>query len=428
MLICAMRTTVRLTSLLAVATSFVAATAIPGPAASQKQKEEDNSLATRLILAVEEREAVIAYRRGERDVALRKLAEHPIDDQRRVVQLVLGELEFQRRNPYNARPPQPGAAKFSWALADLPAAGALHMDAALDASRRNDARSRQNAADQIKLAEALLGYSAQNGGDPTIAPRWELAIGLTAMADGRFALAQTFLDDSCALFKNDAPLQLACGCVHETLGMLPGPSLLPAAAIPPPRSSQAPTGLMNPHGASGPINPGLIRSGDDQFTRAKANAAAQLKKAREAFRRVLDIERDQSEAHLRLAHLSLWDGEDSAAALQLEPLLARSSQDSRMYYLTRLFLAEVRLRQHRLDEAATLLEEAVALVPSGQSAHVERARVAGAANNGDDPAALLHRMLNAPRTPRDPWVGYHFGQYWIPDPLIERLRFEAQVQ
>ena len=95
------------------------------------------------------------------------------------------------------------------------------MEAALRAYRRHDASSARELGEQIKLAEGFFEFYELHTGLPTESHRWQLAIGLTAMADGRFGWAATVLSDACARFLIDAPLQLACGSIHETIATMP---------------------------------------------------------------------------------------------------------------------------------------------------------------------------------------------------------------
>jgi Tfp pilus assembly protein PilF len=161
------------------------------------------------------------------------------------------------------------------------------------------------------------------------------------------------------------------------------------------------------------------------FAQAKAARGTALAKARRAFERALRLDPDGAETHIRLAHVDILDGKDDAAAARLAPIVARTDLDARLTYLARLFLGDVRARAGKTDEARALLEQAIAVVPSGQSAHIAVARVVRSSGDHDQAGALLHRMMNAPVKPDDPMIGYRFGQYWVPDPLIATLRAEA---
>ncbi len=357
--------------------------------------------------------AVKAYGRGEHDAAIRAIADRPLTDQRRIVSQVLKILAARARG-------EPVTSL--WTLDDAAIAGALHMDTALSAYRRADASSLADLAEHVRLGEAL--FDVRQSGDDMArrAPRWELAIGLTALADGRFGVAETVLDGATAKYPQFAPLQLACGSVHESFAMFPadtGPGTKSGApgTIAPTRPMVSPSGEY----ALGV----RVDSSSIRFAQARAARATALTKARRAFDRALRLDPDSAETQIRLAHLDILEGNDTAAATRLVPIVVRTDLGARLSYLARLFLGDTWARAGRIDEARALLEQAIALVPSGQSAHVALVRVVRTSGDHDQASALLHRMMNAPVKPDDPMIGYRCGQYRVPDALIASLRKEA---
>jgi Tfp pilus assembly protein PilF len=161
------------------------------------------------------------------------------------------------------------------------------------------------------------------------------------------------------------------------------------------------------------------------MAQAKAFRGTQLSKARRALEATIRIDGLTPESQVRLAHVDILEGKDEAAATRLEVIVARKDLDARLTYLAHLFLGDLRARAGQLDGARALLEKAIAAAPSGQSAHIALARAVRASGDHDQAGALLHRMMNAPVKPDDPMIGYRFGQYWVPDPLIDTLRAEA---
>ena len=351
------------------------------------------------------------------------LSERTPDEQLRTIARVLTQLKHQanagfggdasRRRPdaRAAAPPVSTGPKFMWQVSDLPAAGAMHMDAALEELRRPNDAGIVVMSFHIALAENILDFAVKvEQGEPLAAPRWELAIGLTALADGRFGVATTLLDASVATYPAFAPLQLACGSVHGMLAMLPGGGQLTPRKPPPSGVTPFPERpFISPYD---PANTRVrtLRTGSD-MTRAKASRDNHLKKARTALQRVLDADPQEPEAALRLGHVRIQQGEDQDGARLLEPLVTRVDLPVRLYYLSRLFLADVVVRAGDLDRARTLWEEAIARVPSGQSAHVALAGAVRASGDQDQSSVLLRRMMNAPKKPDDPWIAYRFGQY-----------------
>jgi tetratricopeptide (TPR) repeat protein len=409
-------------------------------------------------------EATRAYRAGDTEGAMTMLSQRTVSEQRQIVERVIGVLQVKSSTtaggtapggaasggadasqrisgvPYTnpdqrtgaVKPSVPAAGKdlpsdepvFTWTVDMLPAAGALHMEAALRAYRRDAAASPRDVGDQIKIARAYFDYYERRTERTTASSRWERAIGLSAMADGRFGMAATILDDACAAFPTDAPLHLACGSIHETIAMMPADA---AAALVP---SHTDTPVEdNPLTEFDESRANRYRGGIT-LAGAKALRDAQLKAAALAFELALERDRGDSEARLRLAHVRMLQGNDKAAVTLLEPLVARPADTPpRVAYLSRLYLAEIRARPRgNGGTAATLLEEAIKLMPSGRSAYVALASVARSAGRHDDMSAALQRMLQAPRSPDDPWLAYRFGQFWVPEALITTLRAEARQQ
>jgi len=163
----------------------------------------------------------------------------------------------------------------------------------------------------------------------------------------------------------------------------------------------------------------------DEFSRAEREREVEVTGAHDALTRALQLAPESIEAQLRLAHVEMLQHRDASAAARLEPLVA-SASDRRTAYLARLFLADILMRTDAAPRAAALLEEAIALVPSGQAAHVALAQLARDRGEFGHAAVLVHRMLNAPVKPDDPWLGYPYGQFWMTGPLIAELRGAAQ--
>jgi tetratricopeptide (TPR) repeat protein len=392
-----MRTGVR-SALLVILLSLAAPVAAQEPPDALSQWIEAHARAVRL------------YGRGERDAAISAIAERPLPDQRRVVQQVLKLLEARARGEQ---------VKTLWTLDDAATAGALHMDAALSAYRRADRTSMNDLAEHIKLGEAFFGFRRSGDEEAHRAPRWELAIGLTALADGRFGVAATILDAGCAKYPRFAPLQLACGSAHESMAMFAAnPAYQPLDA----RDADRGRPRVATYYDDRPFAVHVHET--PSLARAKAIRSTEISTARRALERAIRLDAHDAEAHIRVAHLDILEGKDTAAS-RLAPIVARTDLDARLGYLARLFLGDLHARLGRIDDARVMLEAAIAIVPSGQSAHIALARAVRTSGDHDQASALLHRMMNAPIKPDDPMIGYRFGQYWVPDPLIDTLRAEA---
>lgn len=412
------------------------------------------------------------YRHGESDKALELLAARSIDEQRQIVERILGVLEVQLKtrdrvsssvDPASVSPPmeestaridasqrgpgvpftQPnqigpnastqaagttksvsvGGPEFRWNVPATNVAGGLHMEAALRAYRRDDATSSRETGEQIKIAEAFFEFYERHTGRSTESRRWQLAVGLTAMADGRFGWAARILDDACARFTDDSALQLASGSIDETIAMLPANVALEIRRMRTVRQLED-----NPLTEEDESKPGRVRGSINPLGEARSARDDQLKRAAQALERVLASDPTDLEATLRLAHVRMLQKHDQAAAALLEPIVAATRTPARRTaYLARLFLGEIHARQRQPSRAGLLFEEAVRLVPSGQSAYIALLKLARTTGNQEQATAVLHRMLGAPTQPDDPWIGYRFGQFWVPDPLLAELRKGAQT-
>jgi tetratricopeptide (TPR) repeat protein len=394
-----MRTGVRRTLLLFLVVALAAPVVAQAPPDELSQWVEAHAQAVRL------------YGRGERDEAIRAISARTLQEQRRIVSKVLMMLGEEA----SGKP-----LKTLWTLDDAATAGALHMDAALAAYRRGDAASMKELPEQIKLGEAFFEFRRSGDDSARRAPRWELAIGLTALADGRFGIAETVLDAACAKYAAFFALQLACGSLHESMAMGTASAAVPRA--PSAQQSNRPRVISQYDDYPFAVQ---VDASAPSRARAKAFRGGHLSRARRALEAAIRLDQSNAEAHVRLAHVDILDRKDDGAAHRLEPVVARNDLDARISYLANLFLGDLRARAGRQDEARTWLEAAVAAAPSGQSAHIALVRAVRATGDHDQAAVLLHRMLNAPVKPDDPMIGYRFGQHWVPDPLIATLRKEA---
>ena len=159
---------------------------------------------------------------------------------------------------------------------------------------------------------------------------------------------------------------------------------------------------------------------NNELSRARFLRGQELNFARNYFERALALDSSQTEADS-----PSWPGphaakEDQASAELLEKLIARPVLQPRERYLARLFLARIRDRQNRLDDAAALLAQ----TQTHQSSLIARAH--NAQRRGDAREAATHVERAALLGVDDPWWGYRYGQYWLPQDLFKELREEAR--
>jgi len=398
-----------------------------------------------LVLVGRHYDTVALYRGGNTDEALRRLNENTVEEQRQIAALIVALIETQKKTEdaekssvgsggidasarrSAALPPLTNGSVRSanpppyarWKKTDLWTAGILQMEAALEAIRQRNDNGYDAAMDQTKIADFLLdAFTRFTGQEDHSARAWRRLLGLTLMSHGAFGRAATLLDPECAKTAEDAPLHLACGSAHEALAMVPGDVTLASAA-----GARRPAPEGNPFEESPTGTRAVAIS--SPVSAARGIRDNHLKSAQRSLGAVLTSEPHNVEARIRLANTRIMQIDDSKAASLLEPLLLEPL-NPREAYLSRLLLSRVRIRAKKFADAATLLEQAAGIMPSGQSAYLGLAHVARQRADVKNASDALQRMMKAPQHPDDPWVTYRLGQYWVPDTLLRELR--AQVR
>jgi hypothetical protein len=290
-----------------------------------------------------------------------------------------------------------------WTLPLLRAAGAVHMESALDHYTRGR-RNQQIIIAQMEVGEILLDEVGRLEQQPSDARRWEWAIGGQALGEGSFAIARGILTRACDRYRSYPALLVSCGTVHETYAAKTFDSATVTAAV----EMRTPT------------TPELTTS---TLLNLRAARKDDLNRARDTFREALSIEPSLPEAMLRAGKVQIELGNATDAAKTLEPLV-RLTTDRRMTYLSRLFLGRVREKQKRFDEAILLFREATDVTPA-QSGRLALANRLHAAGRTADALALAETVLSE-RDTDDPWWSYRMGQYWLVAPALESLRQQAR--
>ena len=342
-----------------------------------------------LAAAIAERHrAAMLYAAGDTDGALRLLDGRKLDDQREVVERI---LRLAR-----ARPHELTDETEPWTHESVAALGALHMEAALHAYAGRDPLSEARAREHVTLAEPLFAFAASWPLRKSADRRWELALGLTALADGEIGWAARFLEPACREFPDDAPLLVACGTVHETRASM-------TAATP------------------------FVRISDDAIRRFRRMRSDWLDLAEKQLARALREEPANLEARLRLAHVRAMKGEGrDAARLLAEIESGRVPADLRTQYLALLFVGQISQRARQPERAAALFRRASELIPGAPTALIGLAHAAHARGDAAQSAEFVKRAVTTPEQIPDPWWGYRFGQYWLRDPLLASLRAEIR--
>jgi tetratricopeptide (TPR) repeat protein len=347
----------------------------------------------------EQHGAAERYREGRTAEALAILERHATSVNVQLARFVAASLrgQLRLRIPEGMSEPRPWTPELAHSLA------ALRMEAALRKYERRDSIDRFRA--EAGAAQELFSLLSTQGHVPSDQwSRWMLAIGGLASAEGQLWWATAILEEPCGSKADSVALLIACGAVHEATAALPA------------------HGLLRQVGDAEDMPVFGVRSYQD----ASARRRRHLADARGFFEEAARLDAGDSEARLRLAHTQLESGNVAAASTLLQDLMREQSLDRRAAFLSRLLLGKARDAAGDGESAIALFREAVALVPSAQSAHVAVAAALHRQGKFREAAGASVSMFGSPSTPLDPWLLYHHGQYWLVDPLLDELRSEAR--
>ena len=374
------------------------ALSLPLPTAGQ-EKVTEMELRT---LMNEQRLAVDLYRAGRLEDALASVRGRSASMNHVIAERILRWLEgpVPQLRDANEKLIPPWNAQLVTALA------ALHMEMALRVYTERASVDAYHT--QVRTARMLFDAATKRDGSMSDRlPRWILAIGSTAHAEGQHWWAAEILDDGCRSHPDHVDLLIACASAQETIADLPAHILLTAG--------------------SDTTNEEGVRFGVDSGQQAVAARNRRLGAAVRMFEHALTIRPADVEARLRLARVLALTGDERRGVRLLETILKLDSQaDRRSAFLVRLLLGTIRLRLGASSDAVALFEQCVTLVPSAQSGYVALAHALHRSGRVNDAAAVTERMFNAPSQPPDPWGSYSYGQYWLAPPLLESLRAEAR--
>lgn len=261
------------------------------------------------------------------------------------------------------------------------AAAALHVEVVAAQWRDEDGPV---LMDHGMLARGLANESRHAGTVPSgLVRSWALAWGYLLLSHTSYAQAERHFATMRTWFPKDADFTVAGGIVNELLASPLGQQTR--------RSSVS----------------GSLAAVDAQPFRARAIAL---------YRAALDTNPDHAEAHLRLGRMLFLNGDETAAAAELQRALA-SSEDRRLAYLAHLFLGALFERQGRLPEADRQYEMSAAAAPGAQTAALAL-------------TALRIRMGKGPAVPAamvqyDPWNDYLFSRPYRFLQSLDELRQAA---
>ena len=181
-----------------------------------------------------------------------------------------------------------------------------------------------------------------------------------------------------------------------------------------------------PEGMTGERNAIDTRGGRNE--RPDGETGRRLEAAVRIYRQVVAAHPDLAEGHLRLGRLLAQLERADEAERELAQAVALRP-DARQAYLAALFVADLRERQERPDEAAAAYADALRAWPGAQAPVVALARLRALSGASAAARALL-AAIHVERDMRersDPWLGYVGCQGWrLAGALAELQRgFEA---
>ncbi len=254
---------------------------------------------------------------------------------------------------------------------DFPVAAAamLHTDCARLAAERSDAWTFD-----VRIGEAAAFVQVLQGraNGASFARRWYLAVGYDLMALSATVRARRLFEDGLRRFPEDRDLRLAVGSVAEMEG-----------------------------------------------------SRGALARAEGEYRRVLEVDPEVGEAHLRRGRVLGELGRTDEALRELEWVRQRSD-DPRLRYLGFLFQGRVEESAGHLEAAVASYRSAAAQDPAGQTGHLALAHALEAL--GDRAGAADSLAAAAPAASRrhdDGWWVYCFGHADRVGAMLDELRREA---
>jgi tetratricopeptide (TPR) repeat protein len=278
----------------------------------------------------------------------------------------------------------------------LPAAAALHIDAAVaaqKAGRDADAPLQQRAAlDLADLIVTAIPSSAPGLRDRVEVRRavWLLSTWLLQLRLDRKDL-EMLLTRARQTFPSDALVRLASGAFHEVQAR---PYLL----------------LESSEGRQGNVAAWRLEE-----------RTWRLKSAEAGFREAIGADPTLAEAHLRLGRVLTLQGRRDEAHVALARA-AELTSDARWRYLALLFRAAAYEAAGDAAAAEPSYRGALTLWPTSHAARVGLSRMRAERAAWDEARTELEGIsLTAPETD-DPWWAYDFGQAWRIESALADLR------
>jgi len=259
---------------------------------------------------------------------------------------------------------------------------------------------------QWQICWELATGLVRRGQGPTVAA-WLRATGAVLQQWADCDVLRRHLDVSLALFPQDAVIALHAGTLHQTFA---DPRVQQYVARR--RTSPRPAyGRTIGDWASGP--PGLRQSLNGRLSAVGAGSAGlpeatevELGRARDFFRRALQLDPSLQEARIRLAHVLADLGEHAEAVATVRPALATTLVPFFEFYAA-VILGRSEEHLGHYAAAGDAYARAAARFPGAESAELARSRVALAQGRAGDAVAIAVGVAGPESGEHaDPWASY----------------------
>lgn len=234
---------------------------------------------------------------------------------------------------------------------DLWAATLLHTELAVSAAARGELNERHF---HMETASELIEMTRGTGGRVGFHRRWLIAMGYYYLSQLEEDLAVMSFEQGLELSPDDGEILVAMGSVRETISLVQAggtsDTLSPSdGALPPTNSSEYRSMLARLRGFS--------------------VSHSQLAEAESFYRRALELDAANAEAHLRLGRVLQQTGLEDEAMEELSWVID-NSKDRFLRGAANLFIGRLLEGRKRRDAAVAHYREAVRLQPNWQVAQL----------------------------------------------------------
>jgi hypothetical protein len=265
-------------------------------------------------------------------------------------------------------------------------------------------------AQQWRICWRLAAGLVQRGQGPTVAS-WFRATGAALQQLADCDLLRPHLGIARLLFPRDAVLTLYAGTLHQTFADPRVQQFLaqrPAEPVPAHLRMirEQPSIFVRPRPVRPSLDDWLTTGGNGTETVLPDDTKAELGRARDLFRRALELDPSLPEAQIRLAHVLADSGEHAQAVAVVRPALAATLGPFLEFYAAVILgRSEEHLGNHAA--AGDAYARAAARFAGAESAEMGRSRVALAQGRADEALAIAVRVVGPGSGEHpDPWSSY----------------------